>query len=189
MRVIAGAYKGRKLHAVPGEQTRPTSDKVKESVFNMIGPYFDGGRCLDLYAGSGALSIEAVSRGMDKAVLIETHHPAIKTIQANLALTKEENKFDVRKSTASHALAKIASESALYALVFLDPPYLHAEAYILENLADLAASGALDQEALVVCETDKKTDLPEKVADLSLWKKNKYGSTKVWIYRKENGGR
>ena len=81
MRIIAGKFGGRRLKAVPGMKTRPTTDKVKESMFNIIGPYFDGGNVLDLFAGSGGLSIEAVSRGADQAYLIDRQYQAIKTIK------------------------------------------------------------------------------------------------------------
>lgn len=88
MRIVAGDFGGRRLKAVPGMQTRPTTDKVKEAVFNIIGPYFDGGQSLDLFAGSGGLSIEAVSRGVARAVLIDRQYQAIKTIKDNIAVTK-----------------------------------------------------------------------------------------------------
>ncbi len=84
MRVIAGEYKGRPLKAVPGDNTRPTTDKVKESIFNIIGPYFDGGYCFDMFSGSGGLAIEAVSRGIDHAILSEKNNKAIKIIHENI---------------------------------------------------------------------------------------------------------
>src|SRR5690625_1803012 len=77
MRIISGTYGGRRLESLPGRNTRPTGDKLKETMFNIIGPYFSGGKVLDLYAGSGALGIEAVSRGMDEAVLVDNNHTAI----------------------------------------------------------------------------------------------------------------
>ena len=104
MRIITGEYGGRKLKAVPGNNTRPTTDKVKESIFNIIGPYFDGGVCLDLFAGSGGLAIEAVSRGMEKAVLIDQDPLAIKTIKENISVTKEADKFDVYRNDANRAI-------------------------------------------------------------------------------------
>ncbi|MER2180593.1 MAG: RsmD family RNA methyltransferase, partial [Desemzia incerta] len=109
MRVITGEYGGRRLKAVPGESTRPTTDKIKESLFNMIGPYFDGGNCLDLFAGSGGLAIEAVSRGMDKAVLIDKAPAAIKVIQENIAVTKEEEKFKVIRGDAARVIKNLKS--------------------------------------------------------------------------------
>ena len=80
MRIVAGDFGGRKLSAVPGMATRPTTDKVKEALFNIIGPYFNGGTSLDLFAGSGGLSIEAVSRGISQAVLVDRQYQAIKRI-------------------------------------------------------------------------------------------------------------
>ncbi len=104
MRVVAGEYGGRRLKAVPGMKTRPTTDKVKEAMFNIIGPYLEGGQVLDLFAGSGGLSIEAVSRGADHATLVDRQYQAIKTIHENLSVTKEEDKFTIswlNKSKAS----------------------------------------------------------------------------------------
>lgn len=185
MRIISGEYRGRKLQAVPGENTRPTTDKVKESIFNMIGPYFEGGVCLDLYAGSGALGIEAVSRGMDQAVLVEKHHLAVKTISHNIALTRAEEKFNVQKKTASSALAELKAASNQFSLVFLDPPYAYTE--LVNDILTLQENDLLEKKALIVCETDRRTDLPGQLGSLYLWKKNQYGATRVWIYIYENG--
>ena len=91
MRVISGEYGGRRLKALDGDNTRPTTDKVKESIFNMIGPYFDGGMALDLYSGSGGLAIEAVSRGMDKSVCIEKNFAALKVIKENIHNVESNN--------------------------------------------------------------------------------------------------
>ena len=88
MRVVAGTFGGRPLKTLAGKTTRPTTDKVKGAMFNMIGPFFDGGRVLDLYSGSGSLGIEAVSRGMDHAVLVEKDRSAQAIIQANIKMTK-----------------------------------------------------------------------------------------------------
>src|SRR5699024_12332007 len=109
MRVISGNYGSRRLKAVPGQNTRPTTYKIKESMFNLIGGYFDGGICLDFYAGSGVLAIEADSIGMDSAVLCEKHRPAIETSNESLKMTKEEERFtllmsDNHKSSRNYAL-------------------------------------------------------------------------------------
>ncbi len=99
-------------------QTRPTTDKVKEAVFNIIGPYFDGGQSLDLFAGSGGLSIEAVSRGVDHAVLIDRQYQAIKTIQENVAVTKEPDRFEIIKGDAQRVLERLVTQDAHFDLVF-----------------------------------------------------------------------
>ena len=97
MRVVAGKYGGRPLKTLDGKKTRPTTDKVKGAIFNMIGPYFDGGRVLDLYAGSGSLAIEAISRGMEEAVLVEKDRRAQVIISENIQMTKESTRFDAKE--------------------------------------------------------------------------------------------
>ncbi|MCI3029741.1 16S rRNA (guanine(966)-N(2))-methyltransferase RsmD [Desemzia sp. C1] len=180
MRVITGEYGGRRLKAVPGESTRPTTDKIKESLFNMIGPYFDGGNCLDLFAGSGGLAIEAVSRGMDKAVLIDKAPAAIKVIQENIAVTKEEEKFKVIRGDAARVINNLKSEQQVFDLVFLDPPY--AKQQIVSQIEALLDNNMLSPEALIVCEVDKKVDLPETIKQAQVYKSAEYGITKIMIY-------
>ncbi|MBF0845692.1 RsmD family RNA methyltransferase, partial [Streptococcus danieliae] len=107
MRVVAGKYGGRPLKTLAGQTTRPTTDKVKGAIFNMIGPYFDGGQVLDLYAGSGSLAIEAISRGMDQAVLVEKDRRAQAIVQANIEMTKETTRFRLMKMEAKRALAQL----------------------------------------------------------------------------------
>ena len=97
MKIVSGIYGGRPLKTLDGKTTRPTSDKVRGAIFNMIGPYFEGGRVLDLYAGSGGLSIEAVSRGMSSAVLVEKDRRAQNIVAENIQMTKETSKFQLLK--------------------------------------------------------------------------------------------
>src|SRR5690625_6853652 len=104
MRVIAGQFKGRRLKTVPGKNTRPTSDKIKEAVFQMIGPFFQGGTCLDLFAGSGSLGIEAISRGMESVVFVDKLGKAIHTIDENIKDLKLEKRTKVTRMKALRAL-------------------------------------------------------------------------------------
>lgn len=181
MRVVAGEYGGRRLKAVPGMKTRPTTDKVKEAMFNIIGPYLEGGQVLDLFAGSGGLSIEAVSRGADHATLVDRQYQAIKTIHENLSVTKEEDKFTVLKGDAYKMLNKLAKQEQGFDYVFLDPPYKKQQ--ILELMEQLKKSGLLNTDALIICETDQVADLPEELADFELIKKADYGITELTFYR------
>src|SRR5690625_4127464 len=98
MRVIAGEFKSRHLKAVPGSNTRPTSDKIKESIFHMLGPFFEGGLCLDLFAGSGSLGIEALSRGMDKVIFVEKSSSAIRIIHKNVEMLKIESQCEIYRN-------------------------------------------------------------------------------------------
>lgn len=179
MRVISGEFGGRPLKSLPGDTTRPTTDKVKESIFNIIGPYFDGGVCVDLYAGSGGLAIEAISRGMEKAFLFEKNRKAQLVIEQNIAMTKQETAFTLIKGDSKHLLSKMTQPADL---VFLDPPY--AQQTIVEDVTRLCQFGLIKDTAIIVCETDKKTQLPEKIEQFSLWKKSQYGMTNVWFYER-----
>ena len=177
MRVVAGKYGGRPLKTLDGKTTRPTTDKVKGAIFNMIGPYFDGGRVLDLYAGSGSLAIEAISRGMEEAVLVEKDRRAQAIISENIQMTKEPERFDLLKMESGRALEML---TGAFDLVLLDPPY--AKEQIVADLEKLEERQLLSQDVLVVCETDKEVELPEEIAGLGIWKQKIYGISKVTVY-------
>ena len=122
MRVIAGEHKGRRLKAVPGQKTRPTTDKVKESMFNIIGPYFDGGLALDLFAGTGGLGIESLSRGIDKAVFIDQDYKAVSVIRENIRDLRLDAQAEIFKNDAKRALDQLAERGLQFDLVFLALP-------------------------------------------------------------------
>ncbi|KRN02817.1 N6-adenine-specific methylase [Levilactobacillus senmaizukei DSM 21775 = NBRC 103853] len=181
MRIVAGEYGGRRLKAVPGMATRPTTDKVKEALFNMIGPYFDGGRSLDLFAGSGGLSIEAVSRGIDEAVLIDRQYAAIKTIKDNVAVTKAPEKFEILKRDANRAIPELADRGDQFDLVFFDPPY--AQQKIMAEMTRLHELGLLNTGARIICETDQQAQLPDEIPAFELVERRDYGITEITIYK------
>ena len=143
----------------------------------MIGPYFEGGRVLDLYAGSGGLSIEAVSRGMSSAVLVERDRKAQAVVAENIQMTKEASKFQLLKMEADRALEQVGGT---FDLVFLDPPY--AKEQIVADIEKMAERNLFSQEIMVVCETDKSVELPEEIACLGIWKEKIYGISKVTVY-------
>ncbi|WP_225047336.1 16S rRNA (guanine(966)-N(2))-methyltransferase RsmD [Lacticaseibacillus kribbianus] len=179
MRVISGEFRGRKLSAVPGDQTRPTADKVKESMFNMLGQQFGGGAALDLYAGTGALGIEAVSRGMAHATLVDKQFAAIKTIRANIALTRAPERFTVLKAPVDRALTQLGAAHAQFDLIMADPPYAKQEV-----LAQLAAFLELDLIApggRVLLETGLDVDYPEAIPGYNQLRLQKYGVAQVLI--------
>lgn len=180
MRVVSGEYGGRPLKAVSGKNTRPTTDKVKESLFHMIGPYFKGGQVLDLYAGSGALGIEAVSRGMDKAYLVDKDHVAINTIETNIDTTREPDKFVVWKKNDLQALALLSRMNESFDLVLLDPPYATQKLEMI--IRQLIKSELLNNHAIIVCETDHDVTLEIDVENVNLIKEKIYGTTKISLY-------
>ena len=122
MRVIAGKLKSRQLKSVDSKLTRPTTDKNKENLFNMIGPYFEGGRCLDLFAGSGGLGIEAISRGMDELYSVDKQYRAFATIQHNIKTLGIENQVHVYKLDYSKALKKIGTGTSQFSSGFIRSP-------------------------------------------------------------------
>lgn len=177
MKIVSGIYGGRSLKTLEGKTTRPTSDKVRGAIFNMIGPYFEGGRVLDLYAGSGGLSIEAVSRGMSSAVLVERDRKAQTIVAENIQMTKEVGKFQLLKMDAERALERVSGE---FDLVFLDPPYTKEQ--IVADIEKMAERELFSEDVMVVCETDKAVELPEEIACLGIWKEKIYGISKVTVY-------
>lgn len=179
MRIIAGNFGGRPLKTLEGKTTRPTSDKVRGAIYSMIGPFFAGGRVLDLYAGSGGLSIEAISRGMDQAVLVERDRRAQAVIEANIAMTKAQDQFRLIKRDAKQVLPTLTGQ---FDLVLLDPPYAKEE--IVKTIGKLQEHDLLSPEVMIVCKTDKSVDLPETLDDLRLWKQKVYGISKVTVYVK-----
>ncbi|ADX70466.1 16S rRNA (guanine(966)-N(2))-methyltransferase RsmD [Lactobacillus helveticus] len=182
MRIISGKYAKRNLFTLKSNKTRPTSDKVKESLFNSLGQFFNGGNVLDLYAGSGALGIEAVSRGYDHASLVDINHAACSIIKKNVALTKEENLFSVYNMRSNTALKLFAENQEKFDLVFLDPPY--AKEKIAKDMLQMNKLGLLNSSATIVAETDDHTELGD-ISGFSLIKEYHLGKTIVRIYRKD----
>ncbi|MGO2790257.1 MAG: 16S rRNA (guanine(966)-N(2))-methyltransferase RsmD, partial [Lactobacillus delbrueckii] len=174
MRIISGKYAKRNLFTLKSQKTRPTSDKVKESLFNSLGQFFAGGEVLDLYAGSGALGIEAVSRGCEHAVLNDVSRPACQIIRKNVDLTKEPDRFEVFTMPAKVALKVFADQERKFDLVFLDPPY--AKQQMVKDMTALASLDLLKPGAKIVVETDEQTDLPP-VAGFDLLKDHHMGKT------------
>src|SRR5699024_8593559 len=122
-RIIAGEFKSRIIKAVPGKRTRPTSDKIKEAIFHKLGPYFSGGFCLDLFAGSGSLGIEAISRRMDYTTFVEKNNEAAKVIQHNVQQLNIGEQSEILKMDAFKALSLLNRQHKQFDLLLLDPPY------------------------------------------------------------------
>ncbi len=175
MRVVAGLYGGRRLTAPAGDETRPTSDRVREALFSVLGPSIHDARVLDLFAGSGALGIEALSRGAAKAVFVDRSHKAIQAVRANLSALEIE--ADVRALDARAALRAASARREAYDLVFLDPPYRRVAELgreLSEGLPAVLAPGAR-----VVTESDRRAPLQ---LDLPLADERRYGDTVIRIH-------
>ncbi len=187
MRIISGEFKGRKLKSVSGSGTRPTSDKIRESIFNIIGPYFDGGMSLDLYGGSGALTIEGLSRGVDKAIIVDVDSKAVEAINYNLQSLDLSNRVEVFRNDSYRALKALRKRDAQFTYVFLDPPYKKQK--IKKEIEFLMEYGLLESAAMIVCEHDAVLKLPEEIGTCYRLKHEQYNSTTaVTIYRNEIEG-
>ena len=177
MRIIAGSRKGHTIHAPRGRETRPTSDRVRENVFNIVGPV-DGATVLDLYAGSGAMGLEALSRGAIKAVFVERDADAVRAIERNL--DKLRLSGTVLRQDAVTALATEAGSHRKYDLVLVDPPYdMYPD--VQPQLARYLP-GLLAADGLLVVETDARVE-PE--LPLTLRTTRKYGQARITIYEAE----
>jgi 16S rRNA (guanine966-N2)-methyltransferase len=175
MRVISGSFGGRPLRAPAGREVRPTSDRVKEALFSMLGP-LDGARVLDLFAGSGALAIEALSRGAASAVCVDSAPASVAAVRANLERVGAS--AEVVRRPALAYLGGALMQHALYDLVFLDPPYTLAPTLG----ADLSAAipPVLAPGARVVSESDRRMPLE---LDVALLTERRYGDTLIRIHQ------
>ena len=170
MRIIAGSRKGHTIQAPKGLDTRPTSDRVRENVFNIVAPWVEGARVLDLYAGSGAMGLEALSRGADRAVFV-----AIERNLDKLGLTGAR----VVRGDAVTGLGQEAGSGRKYDLVLADPPYTMTDYQPLSRYL----SGVLADDGLLVFETSARTE-PE-LPGLAIRTSRKYGSTRVTVFEHE----
>jgi 16S rRNA (guanine966-N2)-methyltransferase len=175
MRVIAGRWGGRRLQAPPGEATRPTSDRVREALFSVLGDRVDGARVLDLFAGSGALGIEALSRGAAHATFVDSAPAAIRSLTANLSALGAD--AEVRRADARRFLGAASANGRHYDLVFLDPPYRLAGRLGGELAAALPS--VLAPGAVVVTESDRRAPLE---LELELIDERRYGDTLIRIH-------
>ena len=175
MRVIAGAHKGRRLTAPPGRTTRPTSDRVREALFSILGARVVGARVLDLFAGSGALGIEALSRGADAVTFVDDDPAAVRAIRANLAGI---DGAEVLRRDARNALQTARGDARQYDLVFLDPPYRHAET--LGRTLGEAVAAVLAPDGLAVSESDRRS--PLDLPPLTIDDERRYGDTLIRLH-------
>jgi len=173
MRVVAGRLRGRRLAAPAGRGTRPTSDRVREAVFSILGP-LEGLDVLDLFAGSGALGIEALSRGASTATFVDSDARAIAAVRRNLDALGLHDAAVHRHE----ALAHVRGASTLYDLIFVDPPYNSAPR--LGGPLSAALPGVLSTDALIVTESDKRTPLE---LELPLVRERMYGDTRIALHR------
>ena len=177
MRIVAGSARGRPLAAPPGAGTRPTSDKVRGAVFNLLGQFFEGGEVLDLYAGTGALALEALSRGCAAAVCVDADRAAAEVIARNAAACGFAGRVEIVRAPVERALASLPA--GRFTLCFLDPPYAAGPAAALGSVGRVLAPGGI-----AVAEHDARRPPPDRPEGLVLEDRRSYGDTGISIYRR-----
>ena len=174
MRIVAGKFRSRLIQAPKGDQTRPTLDKVKEAVFSRIGPYFDGGVMLDLFAGSGSMGLEALSRGIEHVYFVDRSPAAAAVIKSNIASLQVEAQCDVWKCDSFAALRRLAGMGVQLELVSLDP-----------IMQQLDALNLIRDHGQVILESLKEDEFDEAYHQLRRVKEATYGISRISYYRKE----
>lgn len=181
MRIVAGEFRGRRLKTPKREGIRPTADRVREAVFSIIAQHIPGARVLDLFAGTGALGLEALSRGAAQAVFIDRGPEAIQLIRSNIELCGAENRARLMPGSVDRMLRKLASEGASFHVIFMDPPY--GKGYIEKTLA--ALSPVTVPEALVIAEHSAKDVPADECGEWQRTEARRYGDTSVSFYSRD----
>ena len=184
MRIIAGTFRSRSLTSPPGDSTRPTSDRLRETLFNILAPRIPGSQFADLYAGTGAVGIEAISRGAAHVFFAENAPPALKSLRANLSSLKIAGGFALEDRGVMPLLQRLAKKPPPLDIIFLDPPYDEEEAYT-QTLGFLGAHSALlAPDALVITEhaTKSKFQPAEAYGILKKTRLYKQGDTSLTFY-------
>lgn len=182
MRIIAGSARGRRLKTLDGQAIRPTADRVKEALFSIVGSRFDltGAEILDLFAGSGALGIEALSRGAARVTFVEQSAPALRVLQANLEASRFSPQAAVVRLRVSRALERLQAQAARFDGVLLDPPY--ESALVGETLALIDRHGLVREGGWVVAEHHVDEPVEEAYGALQLTQSRRYGKTGLALF-------
>ena len=180
MRVIAGEHKGRKLKSPPSMQVRPTSDRLRETLFNVIAPRISGARFLDLCAGSGAVGIEALSRGASFVTFVDRSRKMCGLVEANLDLCRiPEDQTEVVNTTAEDFLKQSNRSDVAWDIIFFDPPYAHDYVDVLKVIAE---HDRLTKDGILIAERHHKNELPQNVGALKQTRVLKQGDSALTFY-------
>jgi len=182
MRIISGQYRGLTIKTLKGGKLRPTSEQLRETLFDVLGPSVEGARFLDAYAGSGAVGLEALSRGASEVVFIEHHRPAAELIRQNLAALKIDSSFRLLTCAVLTGLERLAEQGERFDFVFLDPPYDAIREYH-QTLRDFGRGNLLLPGSLVVAEHSRHVRLEEKYGDLRRTRLIRHGDAQLGFYR------
>lgn len=180
MRIIAGKAKGTRLKMVPGKHVRPTADRVKESLFQVIGPFFDGGMALDLFSGTGALGLEALSRGLEKAIFIDSSKASCDVIKVNAQASRLSDSVEIYRRDVSRALPQLKKRQLQFDYIFLDPPYM--KNLLVPIMEKLSVYKLLNEDGLIIAEHESESMPPEKIGDFRRYRLLNYRDTAISLY-------
>jgi 16S rRNA (guanine(966)-N(2))-methyltransferase RsmD len=186
MRVIAGKFRSRRLASLPGDEIRPTSDRLRETLFNVLTPgnpaALEGSAWIDLFAGTGAVGIEALSRGAAMVYFIESSKDAVELIRRNLRSLGIDRNFQVLQQKAERAISALDGQQLRPDYIFLDPPYALTDEY--QRTLESLSTSAMAEKALVIAEHARKNDLPEIFGGLQRLRKLEQGDAALSFYRR-----
>lgn len=183
MRIVAGEFRSRKLKTLPGNETRPTSAIVREAIFSSLGPYFEGGNFLDLFAGSGAMGLEALSRGMDKTYFADTSGEAVRVINENIRTLGVEERSTVWKLDFVQVLKKCMVLDLHFDMIYIDPPYKKQENDLILETIDVF--DLLLNKGNIVVESALEDNFKDKYGKIIKNREVIYGKVKITYYGKE----
>jgi len=184
MRIISGQFKSRQLKGTPPPGLRPTSDKLRETLFNILGPSIDGSHFLDACAGMGGIGIEAISRGAETVCFVDTSRKATAIIRDNLAMLKIDGGFRILEMELRKALQACDREGASFDIAFLDPPYDREDLYTMA-LESFGSRPLLKDEGILVMEHSKRYEPPAAEGFLQRYRMLNQGDSSLSFYRKD----
>jgi 16S rRNA (guanine(966)-N(2))-methyltransferase RsmD len=184
MRIISGKFKSRRLKGTPPSGLRPTSDKLRETLFNVVGPSVDGSHFLDACAGMGGVGIEAISRGAESVCFVDTSRKAVAIIRDNLSSLKIDSGFRILEAELHKAFTVLEREGTAFDIVFLDPPYDREDLYTMA-LETFGARPLLKEEGILVMEHSKRQEPPPTAGFLQRYRLLTQGDSCLSFYRKD----
>ena len=183
MRVIAGEFRGRKLTSLKGRKIRPTSDRIREALFSILSQKIDNALVLDLFAGTGAFGIEAISRGAAKSFFIDKSKEAIQVINKNIELLNIKERTEVILHDAGNLLSSKTLLRQKFDVIFMDPPY--NKGFISKTFKNVDLLKVMKDDSIIIAEHSIRENDLEKVADFDLYDKRTYGETLISFFRKK----
>jgi 16S rRNA (guanine(966)-N(2))-methyltransferase RsmD len=185
VRIVAGTLRGRALLGPRAAGLKPTADRVRESLFNLLGQFFDQGEVLDLYAGTGALAFEALSRGASRAVLVDRGAESARLVAANARALGLEGRVQFLRVPVMRALERLGADGRRFSIVFADPPY--AQGVVTELLGAVAQAAVLEEGGTLCVEHGRRETAPEEAGGLRRVDQRRFGDTVVSLYRAATG--